>query len=161
MNYGNILKRKNSTVSDQDSDTKCFASLNGTGNSSDLLTDGSTDTCVIIPRSDECCNAEYSVIVNGTCIHGNEFNINVTMETGSACDVMRSVMFVNKVSHCDGKSNVKRGSRCEIASTDSINGKTTCSMRCECADSADQCLVHLYSGLNQVDVKICELQVEI
>ena len=132
----------------------------GTGNSNDLLVHGSTDTCVIIPRSDECCNPEYSVIVNGSCIHGNAFNIIVTMETGSARDVMSSSMFVNKVSHCDGRSNVKRGSRCEITSTDVINGKTTCSMRCECADSADQCLVHLYSGPNQVDVEICEMQIE-
>ena len=33
-------------------------------------------------------------------------------------------------------------------------------MRCECADSADQCMVHLYSGLNQVDVQICEMKIE-
>ena len=69
-------------------------------------------------------------------------------------------MSVHKVSHCDDSSNVKRGSRCEITSTDVINEKTTCSMRCECADSADQCLVHLYSGLNEVDVQICEMQIE-
>ena len=132
----------------------------GNGNSNDVLTDGSTDTCAIIPRSYECCKVEYSVIVNGTCIHDNVFNIDVTMTAVSACDAMRSVMFVHKVSRCDSRSNVKRGSRCELTSTDFINAKTTCSMRCECADSADQCLVHLYSGLNEVDVQICEMKIE-
>ena len=134
--------------------------MNGTGNgnSSSVLTDGSTSTCVLVPRSDECCKVEYSIVVNGSCIHDNIFNIIVTMATGSMCDALTSVMFVSKVSHCEG--NVKRGSRCEVVSAEIINDKTTCLMRCECADSADQCLVHLYSGLSQVDVEICEMQTE-
>ena len=139
---------------------KCLFPVNGTGtgNNSDVLTDGSTCTCALVSKSDECCKVEYSIIVNGSCIHDNVFNINVTMVTGSVCDDVTSVMFVNKVSHCDG--NVKQGSRCEVVSADVINDKTTCSMRCECADSADQCLVHLYSGLSQVDVRICEMKTE-
>ena len=147
-------------VTEPESDRKCIHPVNGpgTGNRGVVLTDGSTSTCAVIQRSDECCKAEYSFIVNGSCIHDNTITIIVTMETGSVCDALTSVMFVSKVSQCGG--NVKRGLRCEITSTDVIDDKPTCSMRCECADSADQCLVHLYSGLNQVDVKICEIQIE-
>ena len=141
-------------------DRKCIVPVNGTGNTknSDILTDGTTSTYALVPRSDECCKVEYSIIVNGSCIHDNILNIHVTMATGSVCNALTSVMFVSKVSHCEG--NVKRGLRCEVVSAYVINDKTTCSMRCECADSADQCLVHLYSGLSQVDVEICEMKTE-
>ena len=122
----------------------CFWPVSGKGSN---LTDGSTNTCVTVPSLLDGPSVQYTLAVNNTCIHGNHVNVSVT--TKSLCDEIRSVVLMDRVSTCNGK----QASRCEVINSNEM----MCELRCKCAESANQCLIHLYSGVGNQKTEICKI----
>ena len=49
---------------------------------------------------------------------------------------------------------------CDVINEKQIDGKRVCEMRCKCAESADQCMIHIFSGITPRDMSICEIKAD-
>ena len=82
----------------------------------------------------------------------------VTGEESTTCDELRGTIFMEKPSDC-GEGNPHYGV-CDVINEKQMDGKRVCAMRCKCAESADQCLIHIFSGITPKDMSICEIKAD-
>ena len=74
------------------------------------------------------------------------------------CAELRDTVFMEK-SGCDD-TNPQYGICDVIEDRQSAGGKRECTMRCKCAESADQCMIDIFSGITLKDVSICEIKAD-
>ena len=123
------------------------------GSGGESLIDGDVSTSVTIPRTPEGVYEQFTIIVNDNCYQGNMFNIDVTVNLDTTCDLVRSAILIGKSSNC----NRIKLDKCSVVTSEVTSGKTKCSVTCKYADSAELCQFHLYSVLNQQDLEIWEI----
>ena len=103
----------------------------------------------------------YELSVNSRCGNGNDVTVKVTMDLNADCNDLVSALSV-KDDDCN-RSSMKM-KKCLLIHVMIDSDKKVCRSRCKCADSADFCLLQIYSrGLvpNPPEIKICEIEVEI
>ena len=119
-----------------------LVSVSGT----DVLTDGSTETCVdtMSPRG---AFEHFLLKTNNSCSHGNILGIEVTVASSTGCETVKHVIFVRNATFVT----------CRLVTSKMMNEKDVCTLRCVCDDKADSCMVRVYSGIRQ-NAEICEIQ---
>ena len=133
--------------------TSCLNLVIGSGG--EPLIDGDPSSSVIIPGIPDGVYSQFTMSVNEKCCQGNMFNVDVTVNQGTTCDIIRSTVFVDSESNCNGVNLDK----CIVVTSLISSGKTMCSMKCKCADSAEYCQFHLYSLLSQQDLEIWKISI--
>ena len=107
----------------------------------DVLTDGSTETCVDT-ISPEGASKHFTLWTKKTCIQDNMVNLDVTVTSSTNCVNVVNSIFIRKYSECDTVVTP-----CELTTTNLLNDHNVCTLRCVCDDKADSCEVHLFSGM--------------
>ena len=134
----------------------CLRHVSGSGG--EKLIDGNTSSCMVVPQKTYGPNLLHVLSLHGNCTTESDVTLDVTMETTATCNDLRSVLVMAKPgSECNifgDHFNV-----CDVLNTNQLGGKNVCSLECKCADSAEQCLIHVYSGLDITtpDLSICEI----
>ena len=126
------------------------------------LVDGSRDQCVTVPQSPDSVSIQYELSVNSQCGNGRDVIVKVTMDLNAACSDLVSSLSVKEAEDNYSRHSAKM-KRCSLMDSIVDSDKTACRLRCKCADSADSCLLQIYSrGLvpNPPEIKICEIQIE-
>ena len=130
------------------------------GDDGGALVDGSRDQCVTVPQSPDSVSIHYELSVNSQCGNGRDVIVKVTMDLNADCsDLVYSV----KESEDNCSRNSMKMKRCSLMEFIVDSDKNVCRLRCKCADTADSCLLQIYSkGLipNSPEIKICEIQIE-
>ena len=121
-----------------------------------MLIDGNTNTCSAVPVSKiEGAIPTYQLRINGNC--ASYHNLKVIMGNSVKCGDLRSVLFTEKPrSGCNVINN--HFSVCEVIEEDQYNGPKLCFMRCKCAESANQSVLHIVSGIIMKSMSICEIE---
>ena len=110
-----------------------------------MLIDGDTNTCsaVTVPKI-EWAIPTYQLRINGN--YASYHNLKVTMGNSVKCGDLRSVLFVEKLRPgCNDISN--HFSVCEVTEEGEYDGQKLCFMRCKCAESTNQSVLHIVSGI--------------
>ena len=128
------------------------------GSDGQRLTDGDTTTCVNIQPQDGAV-LQYELNINKACSHDNQVLFNVTVTTETNCFETESVFFTEVTKNNNCGKNGKNVKRCEMTESDVDEGNRVCSLRCECAESAEICQVLVYSGVTPKNIHICEIKV--
>ena len=132
------------------------------GDKGEVLRDGSTDHCTALLQSTDGLSVQYELSVNSTCRNGTDVSVRVTMDQESDCNDLVSALSVKEADDDCSRSSVKM-KRCSLIESLVDSDKKVCRLRCKCADSADFCLLQIYSrGLvpNLPEIKICEIEIE-
>ena len=126
-----------------------------------MLVDDITHHCTAVPQSLDGLSVQYEFSVNSACGNGNDVTVRVIMDLDADCHHLVSVLSMKEDDSCS-KNSVKMN-RCLLIDSEVNSGKKVCVLRCKCADSADSCLLQIYSrGLirNPPEIKICEIKIE-
>ena len=83
----------------------------------------------------------------------------ITVENSTVCTELADAVFIEKFSRCSDGNPYYVGCYL-IAEIQSADGKRVCEMRCKCADSADQCMIHILSGITPKDMGICDIKAD-
>ena len=75
--------------------------------------------------------------------------MNVTVKEQTQCNELLSMIFIEKPTVTCSKAV-----KCDVISSVIEEGSKVCGLGCPCADSANQCLIHL---VNEINVDICEI----
>ena len=138
------------------SDLTCLPCLSFiSGSSGEVLIDRDTNTCaaVPVPKIDGAM-PQYQLGINGNCT--SDLSLMVTTETSESCADLRSVLFTEKPrSGCSDVNN--HFSLCDVTNEIQSGKQKECFMKCKCAESANQCVLHIVSGLIRKAVNICEI----
>ena len=98
----------------------------------------------------------YELGVHGNCTQP-QISVQVTTDKLTTCEEMRDAVFMQKT----GCNNVSpQYGICDVINEKQTDGKRMCAMRCKCAESADQCLIHIFSGITPKDISICEINAD-
>ena len=119
------------------------------------LIDGRTSSCVKVPMTTKKATLLYALSLHGDCTTGSYITLYVTIGRTSTCyDLISSLVMAQTGSKWDGIK--KRFTVCDVISISQAGCKNVCSLKCKCAD---QCLMHVYSGLDVTtpDLNICEI----
>ena len=131
------------------------------GDKGEVLLDGAIDNCAALPQSMEGLSVQYELSVNSACGDGNDVTIHVTVDTYTDCNNLVSALSVKESDDDCSRSSMKM-KRCSLI--ESFKSDTrVCRLRCKCADSADSCLLQIYSRgwiPNPDEIKICEIEVK-
>ena len=102
---------------------------------------------------------QYQIGLHDNCIKP-EVNVTVAVDNSTTCDDVRDVVFMEKPqSGCD--DNRSMFSACLFKDENQpVNGKRICLLKCKCTESADQCIIHIFSGITPKDMNICEIKVD-
>ena len=133
-----------------------------TKNGNAALVDGLKDHCTAVPQSVDGLSVHFELSVNGKCGNGEDVIVEVTMDRESDCNDLVSALSM-KESDDDCTRNSVKMNRCSLINTGVEYEKKMCVLRYKCADSADFCLLQIYSrGLipNPPEIKICEIEIE-
>ena len=88
-----------------------------------------------------------------------EVAVLITADSSTTCTELADAVFVEKFSRCSDANPYYVG--CDlIAGMQSAEGRRLCEMRCKCADSADQCMIHILSGVTSKNMHICEIKAD-
>ena len=126
------------------------------------MVDGNSDHCIAVPQSLDGISIQYEVRVNSACRNGHDVTVIVIMGLETDCHDLESALGM-KESDNNCSRNSMNMKRCSLIISEVNSGKKVCRLRCKCADSADSCLLQIYSkGLapNPPEIKICEIQIE-
>ena len=127
----------------------CLSFISGSGG--EVLIDRDTNTCAAVPVpkiEGAVPRYQLSIISN--------INLMVTMETSASCADLRSVLFTEKPrSGCSDVNN--HFSVCDVTNEIQSGEQKQCTMKCKCAESTNQCVLHIVSGLIRKAVNICEI----
>ena len=126
------------------------------------MVDGSRDQYNTVPQSPAGVSIHYELSVNSQCGNGRDVIVKVTMDLNADCNDLVSTLSV-KESEDNCSRNSKKMKRCSLMESIIDYEKTACRLRCKCADSADSCLLQIYSrGLiqNPPEIKICQIHIE-
>ena len=127
-----------------------------------MLVDDATDHCTAVPQSLDGVSVQYELSVNSACGNGNDVIVHVTVEQDTDCNDLVSALSVKESDDNCSKNSVKMN-RCSLIDSEVNSGKKVCRLRCKCAESADSCLLQIYSrGLvpNPPEIKIFEIKIE-
>ena len=102
--------------------------------------------------------------MNSICGNGNDVTVRVTVDNKTDCNDLVSAFSVKELDGDCSRNNMKMN-RCSVIVGLVVDptGNKVCRLRCKCADSADSCLIQIYSrGLvsNPPEMMICEIEVE-
>ena len=132
------------------------------GNKDNTLVEGTSDHCIRVLRLPDGVSVHYELSVSSACGNGNDVTVRVIMDQESDCNDLVSALSV-KESHDNCSRNSVNMKKCLLIDTLVDSDKKVCRLRCKCADTADSCLLQIYSrGLapNPPEIKICEIQIE-
>ena len=128
------------------------------GSDGENLIDGDTNTCSSVSFGGRKAVIDHTLGVYGNCTEP-EINVRVTMEISATCDELRDAVFMDEPSSgCNYDSS--QYVACDVISENQSNGKRVCSLSCKCAESADQCLISIISGMVLTDLRICEIKAD-
>ena len=135
----------------------CVKVVSGSGGTS--LIDGDTATCSLLPfRTYATPSHHYDLSIHRHCAQP-EIAVLITVENSTACAELADTVFMEKLSGCNDANPYDVG--CDlIREMQSAEGRRVCEMRCKCADSADQCMIHILSGITPKDIDICEIKAD-
>ena len=133
----------------------CAKFISGSGGEN--LTDGDINTCAPGPFQNKMRFRHYQIGIHDNCIKP-EVNVSVAVDNSTTCDDVRGAIFSEKPhSGC----NDKRFGACTFTGENQfVRNKRICSLRCKCAESADQCLVHIFSGITPKEMSFCEIKAD-
>ena len=123
------------------------------------LIDGDSATCSLLPfRTYATPSHHYDLSIHRHCAQP-EVAVLITAQNSTVCAELANAVFMEKFSRCSDGNPYYVG--CDlIAEIQSADGKRVCEMRCKCADSADQCMIHILSGITPKDMGICEIKAD-
>ena len=126
-----------------------------------MTVDNTTDHCTAVPQPPDGVFIQYELSVNSACGNGNDVTVRVTVDQDTDCKDLMSALSMKESDNCSRKSMKMK--RCSLIDPDIDSEKKVCRLRCRCANSADSCLLLIYSrGLiqNTPEMKICEIGIE-
>ena len=138
----------------------CVTSISGNG--AGMLVDDTTNHCTAVSQSLDGVSTQYELSVNSTCGNGKDVTVGVMVEQDTDYSDMVSALSV-KESDANCSRNRVIVKRCSLITWGVESDKKVCRLRCKCADSAESCLLQIYSrGLvsNPPEIKICEIKIE-
>ena len=131
----------------------CLNLISGSGGEN--LADGDTNTCSPVSFKTRKAAIDHTLGVHGNCTQP-EINVRVTIEISATCDEVRDAVFMDEPrSGCNEDST--QYVACDVINENQSDAKRVCSMRCKCAKSVNQCLIHIISGVTPKDLSICEI----
>ena len=133
---------------------QCLSFISGSGG--EMLIDDDTNTCSAVPIPKiEGAVPTYQLRINGNC--ASYHNLKVTIGNSVKCGDLRSVLFVEKLRPgCNDINN--HFNVCDVTEEGESNGQKLCFMRCKCAESANQSVLHIVSGIIMKPMSICEIE---
>ena len=137
--------------------TACLSLISGSNGTN--LIDNETNTCITIPQKKTGATKMYELSIYGNCSIGSEVTLNVAMESTGTCNDLRYVIVMAKLNAgCSDLNN-----HFKVCHVTDLCGTNVCSVKCKCTNSADQCLINLYSGLKATTppVNICEIAIQL
>ena len=97
---------------------------------------------------------EYQLGINGNCT--SNLSLMVTIESSASCTDLRSVLFTEKPrSGCNDVNN--HFNVCDVTNEIQSGKQKECFVKCKCDESANQCVLHIVSGIIRGTVNICEI----
>ena len=133
-----------------------------TENGNATLVDGIKDHCTAVPQSLDGLSIHFELSVNNKCGNGEDVVVKVTMDLESNCNDLVSALSMKKSDDNCSRNSVNM-KRCSLIDLQADSNKNVCRLRCKCANSAESCLLQIYSrGLipNPPEIKICEIEIE-
>ena len=131
----------------------CVKLISGSGGEN--LTDGDTNTYSEVPFKVKTATLQYQLMIGDNCVKP-QINLVVTIDNSTTCHDVRGSIFIEKPhSGC----HARKFSACFIMA-EKQSGKRACSLNCNCAESADQCMIYIFSGITPKDISICEIKAE-
>ena len=128
----------------------CLRPLFGSG--SEKLVDGGLSTRFILQQPQDGAHIQTSLLVNDGCRNGPNINLNIAVNIDTGCFELLRLILIEK----PGATCFKM-IKCQVFSSVNEEGHRVCGIGCPCADSANQCLIHLISDINSTDVEISEV----
>ena len=115
-----------------------------------ILVDDNTTTCLTLQEQPQDGTfIQTSLLVKNGCRNGPRVTINVTVKEQTQCSELLRMILIEKPTVTCSKAV-----KCELISSVIAEGSRVCGIGCPCADSANQCLIHL---VNEINVEICEI----
>ena len=133
------------------------------GNGGEVLLDGIKDQCTVVPWSVDGLAVHYELAVGSRCGTRNDVTVKVKMDLNADCDDLVSALSVKEGDDDCGRNSMKMN-RCSMVESVVDSDRRVCRSRCKCTDSADSCLLQIYSRgwiSNNPEIKICEVEIEI
>ena len=131
----------------------CLKLISGSGGEN--LIDGDTNNCSPVPFLQGTVSRHYELGIHSNCTR-SEISVSISMETSATCAELRDAIFLEKP-RSDCVDDSPHYGVCDVINENQADGKRVCEMRCKCAESADQCLIHIFSGITSKDISICEI----
>ena len=107
------------------------------------LVDGGINTCLKLQEPQNRAQIKASLLVNNGCRNSPNINLNVTVKDQAECNELLGMVLIEKPT-----TTCSKVTKCEVVSSAIAEGNRVCGMRCLCADSASQCLIHLVNEIN-------------
>ena len=125
------------------------------GSGGQNLTDGDINTC----SKNKMGFHQYQIGLHDNCIKA-EVNVFVAVDNSTTCDDVRGAIFTEKP-HSGCNDNRPMFGACLFkGENQSVDGRRICLLKCKCTESADQCIIHIFSGTTPKDMNICEIKVD-
>ena len=138
--------------------SQCLKLVSGTGGEN--LIDHNASTCSLVPFGNSVTvSRHYELGIHGNCTHP-EVAVLITGENSTKCAELRYAIFMEKPRSDCSDDNPHYGVCDIITERQATDGKIVCAMKCKCAESADQCLIHIFSGITPKDMSICEIKAD-
>ena len=106
-------------------------------------------TCLTLEQPQGGTHIQTSLLVNDGCRNGPKVKLNVRVNYQTQCDHLLGMILIEKPS-----TTCSKAVNCDVMSSVIEEGQKVCGIKCQCADSAHQCLIHL---VNDINVEICEI----
>ena len=107
------------------------------------LVDGETRTCIRLEQPQDRAQIQATLLVNNGCRNSPNINLNVTVKDQTDCNELLGMILIEKL-----PTTCSKVIKCQVVSSVIEEGNRVCGMRCLCADSANQCLIHLVNEIN-------------
>ena len=123
------------------------------------MIDRDTATCSLVPfQANATVSRLYDLIIHRNCTQPH-IKLFVPVDNSTTCDELRDVVFTEKQGPgCNGVS--MHFGLCDVTNEKQLDGKRVCAMKCKCPESADQCMIHILSGITPKDINICEIMTD-
>ena len=130
----------------------CLKPISGIGG--EKLVDGNRSTCLTLEQPEDVARIQTGLSVNQTCRNGLKINAIVRVNEATQCHELLSIIVAEKPA--PGCSKLRK---CQEIGSLTEDGNRVCKMRCDCADSANQCVLHMINEISTTNVDICEIDV--
>ena len=135
----------------------CLKLISGSGG--EMLIDRDISTYSLVPfQTNVTVAIYYALAVHGNCSR-SRITLRAAVDISTSCNDIRDAVFTEKQdSGCSGVRT--HFGICDVINENLSHGTRICRMRCQCADSADQCLIHILSGVTPEDMNIYEIMAD-